>query len=134
MAIVEDREELSVAREILRESGASEGVGDRVGGKARLALLAVGDDGSPVASSRLIESAAALSCAACSCAQVILPSQAQSEAMKLAQPARSKDRGADRWPCVTGIWAPGAVRSLAAVAKARQAAPGRFRELFDDLD
>ena len=42
--VVEDREELAVAGEVVREAGARERVGDRVGREARLALLAVGDD------------------------------------------------------------------------------------------
>ena len=44
VAVVEDREELPVAGEVVREAGARERVGDRVGREARLALLAVGDD------------------------------------------------------------------------------------------
>ena len=44
MAVVEDGEELAVAGEVVGQAGAREGVGDRVGGEARLALLAVGDD------------------------------------------------------------------------------------------
>ena len=44
VAVVEDREELAVAGEVVGEAGAGERVGDRVGGEARLALLAVGDD------------------------------------------------------------------------------------------
>ena len=44
MAVVEDGEELAVAGEVVGQAGARERVGDRVGGEARLALLAVGDD------------------------------------------------------------------------------------------
>ena len=44
VAVVEDREELPVAGEIVGQAGAGQRVGDRVGGEARLALLAVGDD------------------------------------------------------------------------------------------
>ena len=44
MAVVEDREELPVAGEVVGQPGAGQRVGDRVGGEARLALLAVGDD------------------------------------------------------------------------------------------
>ena len=44
VAVVEDREELPVAGEVVGEPGARQRVGDRVGGEARLALLAVGDD------------------------------------------------------------------------------------------
>ena len=44
VAVVEDREELAVAGEVVGQAGAGERVGDRVGGEARLALLAVGDD------------------------------------------------------------------------------------------
>ena len=45
VAVVEDGEELAVAGEVVGEAGARERVGDRVGGEARLALLAVGDVG-----------------------------------------------------------------------------------------
>ena len=44
VAVVEDGEELPVAGEVVGQAGARERVGDRVGGEARLALLAVGDD------------------------------------------------------------------------------------------
>src|SRR6476646_5890261 len=44
VAVVEDREELAVAREVVGEAGAGQRVRDRVRGEARLALLAVGDD------------------------------------------------------------------------------------------
>jgi hypothetical protein len=42
--VVEDREVLAVAREVVGQPGAREGVRDRVRREARLALLAVGDD------------------------------------------------------------------------------------------
>jgi hypothetical protein len=42
--VVEDREELAVAGEVVGEADARERVGDRVRREARLALLAVGDD------------------------------------------------------------------------------------------
>ena len=45
VAVVEDREELAVAGEVVGEAGAGQRVGDRVGREARLALLAVGDVG-----------------------------------------------------------------------------------------
>ena len=44
MAVVEDREELPVAGQVVGQTGAGERVRDRVGREARLALLAVGDD------------------------------------------------------------------------------------------
>ena len=44
VAVVEDREVLAVAGEVVGQPGARERVGDRVGREARLALLAVGDD------------------------------------------------------------------------------------------
>jgi hypothetical protein len=44
VAVVEDREELAVAGEVVRQAGAREGVGERVRREARLALLAVRDD------------------------------------------------------------------------------------------
>ena len=45
VAVVEDREELAVAGEVVGEPGAGERVGDRVGREARLALLTVGHVG-----------------------------------------------------------------------------------------
>jgi hypothetical protein len=47
MAVVEDREEPAVPREVVGEAGARERVRDRVRREARLALLAVGDDRLP---------------------------------------------------------------------------------------
>ena len=44
VAVVEDREELAVAGEVVGQAGAGQRVRDRVGREARLALLAVGDD------------------------------------------------------------------------------------------
>jgi hypothetical protein len=44
MAVVEDGEELAVAGQVVGQAGARQRVGDRIGGEARLALLAVGDD------------------------------------------------------------------------------------------
>ena len=44
MAVIEDREELPVAGEVVRQAGTGQRVGDRVRREARLALLAVGDD------------------------------------------------------------------------------------------
>ena len=44
MTVVEDREELAVAGEAVGQAGPGQGVGEVVGGKARLPLLAVGDD------------------------------------------------------------------------------------------
>jgi hypothetical protein len=69
VAVVEDREELAVAGEVVGEAGARERVGDRVGGEARLALLAVGDDRLAGLLQARIESSAAASCSACSSAQ-----------------------------------------------------------------
>ena len=45
--VVEDREVLAVAGQVVRETGAGEGVGQRVGREARGALLAVGHDRAP---------------------------------------------------------------------------------------
>ena len=44
VAVVEDGEELPVTREVVGQAGARQRVGDRVGGKARLPLLAIGHD------------------------------------------------------------------------------------------
>ena len=43
VTVVEDREELAVAGEMVGQAGARERVGDRVGGEARLPLLTIGD-------------------------------------------------------------------------------------------
>ena len=74
MAVVEDREVLAVAGEVVGQPGARERVGDRVGGEARLALLAVGDDRLARRLEAPIESSAAASCSASSCSSVIFPS------------------------------------------------------------
>ena len=47
MAVGEDGEILAVAGEMIGEAGARQGVGERIGGEARPALLAVGDDRRP---------------------------------------------------------------------------------------
>ena len=44
VSVVEDREELAIAGEVVGQTRAGQRVGDRVGREARLALLAVGDD------------------------------------------------------------------------------------------
>ncbi|HEX4625858.1 MAG TPA: hypothetical protein VH231_15525 [Solirubrobacteraceae bacterium] len=42
VAVVEDGEELAVAGQVVGQAGAGQRVGDRIGGKARLALFPVG--------------------------------------------------------------------------------------------
>jgi len=47
VTVGEDREELPAGAEVVGQPGAREGVGDGIGGEARPALLAVGDDRRP---------------------------------------------------------------------------------------
>jgi len=75
VAVVEDREELPVARQVVGQTRARERVRDRVRGEAGLPLLAVGDDRlAGLLQTPRIESAAAASCSACSSWKVIRPS------------------------------------------------------------
>jgi len=74
VTVVEDGEELAVAREVVREAGPRQGVGDRVRREADSRCSPSVTIGSPVASRRLIESSAASSCSAWRSSNVILPS------------------------------------------------------------
>jgi hypothetical protein len=74
MTVVEDREVLPVAREVGSKAGPGQRGGQRVGGEARLALLAIVDDRLAGLLEPLDRVARGLILRLASCSNVILPS------------------------------------------------------------